>query len=118
MLEEAARLQKIAKLGIKLQREATAKSADADTIFQGLIADVKALNLEFKEGAPRIVKVKSFGDGVYDVTFSNGKHFATATKYLFNRRAFQQLVVDNLGFVPIEVKDWTGFLAKFINAGK
>lgn len=122
MLEEAAKLQKLARLGVKLQQEATSKSADADagSIFQGLIADIKELSLEFKGETPRIVRIKRLerASTVYKITFSNGKQFATDIKHLFNQKTFQKLVLENLGFVPIEVRDWTGFLAKFINADR
>lgn len=110
MLEEAVKLQKLAGLGIKLQREATAKSADVDGIFQGLIADVKQLSLEFKGGAPRVITIKRFESipTMYKVTFSNGNQFVTDIKHLFNQGVFEKLVLESLGFMPIYIKDWTG----------
>jgi hypothetical protein len=120
MKDETTKLQKLASLGAKLQREVTANNADANSILQELIANVKALNSEFKGQTPRIIQIRRFGEssGAYQVIFSNRDQFATDIKHLFNQRTFQRLVLENLGFVPITVKDWVSFIGKFINTDK
>jgi hypothetical protein len=120
MENETTKLQKLASLGAKLQREATANNADANSILQELIADVKALNSEFKGQTPRIIQIRRFREssGAYQVIFSNRDQLATDIKHLFNQRTFQGLVLENLGFVPITVKDWVSFIGKFINTDK
>jgi hypothetical protein len=120
MENETTRLQKLASLRAKLQHEATTNNADANSILQELIANVKALNSEFKGQTPRIIQIRHSRENssAYQVIFSNRSQFITDIKHLFNQKTFQRLVLENLGFVPITVKDWVSFIGKFINTDK